>query len=657
MIELETRPASTPAARAGEESQTLEDFREKRERLAALIEQVGELPAAASAVFSAGAQGVLTVRDFNRDLARKIRCDTFKVAVIGEFSTGKSSLLNVLLGLQDEHKKKTEGFLPTAVVPTTAVITTLYYRPEMHIEAVLKDGTRFEPGLGDINAFLSQPGLWSRLCSGLADRKRQEQIAAELSEVKVGCPAPLLGQGVDILDTPGLGAVYVEHGEITRRCVATVDAALVLMSVSPPMGERDVTFLQYVANFTDRFVFVQNKRDIGIHITRGEPDWWHREQHHRQCIEKVLQRKDYPFFHVSALQAANARRRNDPEQWEASGIPELQRFLETFLVSLRGAPRLQEWGRLARRALELVRAHLKNEATALEGRLKAIEVARPSEADYEQWGMVREALDGTLEQLIDTTRNGSIVRADAAEAQIVPVLAEARQRKISVVQQAVRVEMGPTLSSLPAEKVRTDPDEVSRIEREVVRAIQRHVGRELQPLRDRACKEAIEAARQALGDRMPAALRRYQPVDTESLLEHLTVALQGSAMVEATLVNRPRNARGFWEHLASWFGSKYTETVTEYHLNREYIESAIDKSVQEAVTIALESIGQSVERLRQATLEEVTRIEESARQASEQEERIWKQSRAECETRLEEVRAQLAQLDQHAAEIELWVKL
>ena len=101
----------------------------------------------------------LTVGNLLLGLRRQVQADSFKVAVVGEYSSGKSSLLNVLLRLQTPNGKKTEGLLPTANSPTTAVITTLVYDQAFSIEITLKDGTKRQVSADELNGFLTEPTL------------------------------------------------------------------------------------------------------------------------------------------------------------------------------------------------------------------------------------------------------------------------------------------------------------------------------------------------------------------------------------------------------------------------------------------------------------------------------------------------------------------
>ena len=64
--------------------------------------------------------------------ALRLSSKLYRVAVIGEFKRGKSSLINALVG---------SSILPTDILPMTAVNTHLVYGAEKKIEIYFKDGT------------------------------------------------------------------------------------------------------------------------------------------------------------------------------------------------------------------------------------------------------------------------------------------------------------------------------------------------------------------------------------------------------------------------------------------------------------------------------------------------------------------------------------
>ena len=137
------------------------------------------------------AEGVLrpAVRALGRIarlLARPIR-----VALLGEFNSGKSSLANVLTGIES---------LPTAVLSNTRIPTLLHFATHPEIHAMLDDGSR-------------RPLREDRLDPALA-----------IARLDVGLPALKL-QKFEILDMPGLADAGSE-ASLENGIVATADAAL-----------------------------------------------------------------------------------------------------------------------------------------------------------------------------------------------------------------------------------------------------------------------------------------------------------------------------------------------------------------------------------------------------------------------------------------------
>ncbi len=178
----------------------------------------------------------MTLKGVLSGLVRQLGADTFKVAVVGEYSSGKSSLLNVLLRLHTPEGKKTEGLLPTATMPTTAVITTLVYDPAQSIQITLDNKTTRTVSADQLNGFLTEPSLRRKKFWWSSNAEENEDLAARIRHVRIGCLSPLLGEGIELIDTPGIGSVNEDHGRITKEFTAEADAALFLVSTDPPDG-------------------------------------------------------------------------------------------------------------------------------------------------------------------------------------------------------------------------------------------------------------------------------------------------------------------------------------------------------------------------------------------------------------------------------------
>jgi hypothetical protein len=127
-------------------------------------------------------------------LARPLR-----IAIVGEFNSGKSSLANLLLGI--------EG-LPTAVISSTQIPTLLYHSGRPRVFVVDRNGRRSE-----VRNIASIP-------------------ETSIARLEVGLPSPRL-QRVEILDLPGLadprfdrgvGDLMLETAHVLLWCTASTQA-------------------------------------------------------------------------------------------------------------------------------------------------------------------------------------------------------------------------------------------------------------------------------------------------------------------------------------------------------------------------------------------------------------------------------------------------
>ncbi len=194
----------------------------------------------------------------------------FLIVVVGEFNSGKSALINALLG---------ERVLAEGVTPTTSKIHLL-----RHGEAV---------GREPIDAV-------------------QEVLT---------CPLELLRE-VTIVDTPGTNALDRRHEAVTAEFVPRSDLVLFVTSADRPYSESERAFLERIRAWGKKIVVVVNKTDIIR--SRGEVDQivGYVREHGRRLLAT-----EPSLFAVSSLTALEARATGDQERLAASGLPDVERFL------------------------------------------------------------------------------------------------------------------------------------------------------------------------------------------------------------------------------------------------------------------------------------------------------------------------------------------
>jgi len=134
----------------------------------------------------------------------------FLLVVAGEFNSGKSSLLNALLGRE---------LLREGVTPTTDRIQWIAYGEEPGSRAL-------EPGL-----------------------------------VVLQLPHPLL-KDVHLVDTPGTNAVIEHHQILTERFLPRADLILFTTSADRPYTASERDFLELIRGWGKKVVLVVNKLDL-----------------------------------------------------------------------------------------------------------------------------------------------------------------------------------------------------------------------------------------------------------------------------------------------------------------------------------------------------------------------------------------------------------
>lgn len=183
------------------------------------------------------------------DLRGALDATAAQIVVLGEFTRGKSRLLNSLLDID---------LLPYALETTTAVNTFLRGLPpgreKRYIVVHYLDGREQEIAWDDDEA-LRRWG--TELDTGNRDGRKA------VSHIDVFLDDPLLQRDLVLVDTPGLQTVVKHHEQITRKAIAGAHIALWVQSTDMLGGsESEWSFLtETLHNNFRKFVTVINKWD------------------------------------------------------------------------------------------------------------------------------------------------------------------------------------------------------------------------------------------------------------------------------------------------------------------------------------------------------------------------------------------------------------
>jgi GTP-binding protein EngB required for normal cell division len=172
-------------------------------------------------------------------LVERLESPRFEIAVFGRVSSGKSSLLNRLLDTR---------VLPVGVNPITAVPTRIVFGREPSFTASFVDRRTLRLPIEDLIRYASEE--WN--------------LGNELGVIKltVTLPSPRLGNGLVLVDTPGLGALAKSGAAETLSYLPQCDLGIVLVSAASPLDEEDLNTMQALTRAAIPVMLLLSKADL-----------------------------------------------------------------------------------------------------------------------------------------------------------------------------------------------------------------------------------------------------------------------------------------------------------------------------------------------------------------------------------------------------------
>jgi GTPase Era involved in 16S rRNA processing len=241
--------------------------------------------------------------------AQKLSEERFHLVVLGQFKRGKTTLINAILG---------EPLLPIAVVPLTSVLTLLRYGERKRISVIFLSGDRREISSDELEQYVTERG-----------NPNNEKL---VRYVEIEFPCEFLREGVVLIDTPGIGSLFLHNTEITYSFIPHIDAAIFVLSADPPITKTEFDFLKDVVRYVDKVFFVFNKVDM-----LQERDLIEAVDYNVKVLREEMGNDAVAFLPVSALRALEAKREQSLLQLQLSGLPDAERSIQMFLQQEKAA--------------------------------------------------------------------------------------------------------------------------------------------------------------------------------------------------------------------------------------------------------------------------------------------------------------------------------
>ncbi len=161
------------------------------------------------------------------------------VAVLGQFKSGKSSLLNNLLNL---------NILPTGIVPVTAIVTQIRFGVQPNLIIKYLNGTEAHVPFDSLSDYVTEK----------LNPENIKQVDIAIVEHPILEPF----KNIILVDTPGLGSFYRHNSEVTQHWLPFTGVAIISVSAERPLSEEDINLIKNVTFYCPNIALVITKIDL-----------------------------------------------------------------------------------------------------------------------------------------------------------------------------------------------------------------------------------------------------------------------------------------------------------------------------------------------------------------------------------------------------------
>lgn len=301
----------------------------------------------------------------------RILDEHFRVAVLGEFKRGKSTLINAMLGAPD--------FLPAAELPCTSSLIELRHGASITFRYAPVMSEDYQPKTRE--EFMKNAGNAAK--SSSQSKAENTSASSDIGRWRVTLDSQFLHRTqFELVDTPGLGEDTVRD-EIAKGEAKRADAALIVLSAKQISSIQELELVKSMESKLENVILVINQADL---VSKGS---WSKLQNH---VQQRLKEQNVGFHgdrivFISALLAEEAFRQGKRNEW-SNGLEILEHVVWNNLALHRGAKKalaicesIEEECKETRRLVEEKRDEKKNDLRDLEKSIKLVATAADSKKE------------------------------------------------------------------------------------------------------------------------------------------------------------------------------------------------------------------------------------------------------------------------------------
>lgn len=249
-----------------------------------------------------------------------IKNNIIRIGLIGVTSSGKSTILNALLG---------ENLLPTAVRPSSGILITVSRASKKKVTIYFEDAPPKVLTGTNIKVDVARYG----------DEKFNPKNSLGVKHIDVESPNFLLDEKLQIVDSPGLDAYGLEYHETLtmETLLPSVNLCLYAVTMKANADESTYQALHTIEKHGKPMIIIQNMLDsvepkkgkTGVILKTKQQVAQEHENRIRQIVDKVTNNKQsdlnqlVDIVQISAKEALTAREMKNKRLFSSSNMNQL----------------------------------------------------------------------------------------------------------------------------------------------------------------------------------------------------------------------------------------------------------------------------------------------------------------------------------------------